>query len=102
MTLREIIKDKEYDIIEVRNIGEIDGKPIDTLFGYCRYHKGQLIPMDGDSYSLDMEVEKYEEWEDTDKNAETNYGTILTVWERVKFVSASQLVNDYKKEKGLI
>jgi len=39
------------------------GEP-DILFGYCAWDGEELISLDGDYYSLDWEVERYEWAED--------------------------------------
>lgn len=57
MKLREIVEGNEYPEIEVRVYGP-DGQ--DMLMGYCSYINGELKSLDGDSYSLDAEINEYE------------------------------------------
>ena len=60
MRLRDIVEGKEFPKIMYRcNPPEGIDKE-DCLVGYCHYTNGQLIPDDGDDYSLDDEIEKYE------------------------------------------
>ena len=61
MKLRDIVEGKEYPKIQVR-IYDINGE--DELFGYCSYTNGELKSLDGDSYSLSMEVNEYGEFDD--------------------------------------
>lgn len=56
MTLYDIVKGKDFPEIEVR-LYEPDGT--DGLFGFCSYINGELISLDGDSYSLDEEIDKW-------------------------------------------
>lgn len=76
--LKEIIEklgNKNYDFIEFRcRWVDENGEEQDDLFGACSYRDGVLIPLDGDSYSLD---DLYTEWEETFSNDKV----ILTVWE---------------------
>ena len=48
---------------------------IDTLFGYCFWNGETLESLDGDSYYLDDEIEKYEYWDD-----------MLIVWFKAKWI----------------
>ena len=56
MTLYDVVKGKDFSEIEVRLYG-LDGE--DDLFGFCSYVNGELKSLDGDSYSLDEEVDKW-------------------------------------------
>lgn len=56
MTLYDVVKGKDFSEIEVRLYGP-DGE--DELFGFCSYINGELKSLDGDSYSLDEEVDKW-------------------------------------------
>ena len=61
MTLGEIIKEKK--VSEVNYISERTMRGNDDWFsGAMAYKNGEIISLDGDTYSLDMEVEKYEWW----------------------------------------
>jgi len=35
-------------------------RKVDAWIGTCKYDNGKLISLDGDSYSLDDEIERYE------------------------------------------
>jgi len=76
--LREIIEklgNKNYTQIICRcKYEDYYGEMHDEFFGGCRYENGELIPLDGDSYSLD---DLYEEWEED--------GEYLTVWESGRY-----------------
>lgn len=49
-----------FDEIQVRcKWKDIDGTDNDDLIGFCQYQNGELIPLDGDNYSLD---DLYVEW----------------------------------------
>lgn len=86
MTLKEIVKGKNYPLIECRLLfTDATGDEQDVFAGYCAYQNEQLVSLDNDSYSLDDEYVKYKEFEmpnDTRlKNTEYPKGTIcLTVW----------------------
>ena len=80
MRLGDLIKsiDENYITIEYRTYtpgGE------DILAGYCRWNGMQLISMDGDSYSLDDEITKYE------INVNTHDKILLTVWYESSWVT---------------
>lgn len=63
MKLSEIIKDKEYPLIEERIIGKLpDGTEYNTLSGKFGYIHGEIIPWDGDVYSMSYEYERFEEF----------------------------------------
>ena len=80
MTLEEIVKGKEIPIIEYRFFADVPGYgQIDTLFGYCAYENGKLKSLDGDTYYLNAEIEKYEWYTDSKKQR------VLCVWESTEF-----------------
>ena len=58
MTLYDVVKGKDFSEIEVRLYGP---NGADELFGFCSYVNGELKSLDGDgdSYSLDEEVDKW-------------------------------------------
>ena len=71
----EKLGNKNYDFIECRcKWIDANGCERDEYFGACSYVDGSLIPLDGDSYSLD---DLYIQWKESiNKN-----GFVLTVWE---------------------
>ena len=93
MRLREILKDKEYPMIEERMFGILPGgTPFNTLSGVFGYMDGKLVSWDGDTYSLHHNYDRFEEFT-LDKDItlraiadhatyECKRGTIcLTVWQ---------------------
>lgn len=60
MTIGELIKDKDYDFIELRiNDPELHR----TVFiGSTKSKNGELISLDGDVYRTDTVVLEHEEW----------------------------------------
>lgn len=64
MKLRDILqKGKPVELIEVRTNDPLED-PEDVyedglLFGYCKWDGKDLIPLDGDFYSLDEEVVRF-------------------------------------------
>lgn len=60
MTIGELIKDKDYDFIELRIY---DSKLHRSVFvGSAKSENGDLISLDGDTYRKESEVLDYEEW----------------------------------------
>lgn len=60
MTIRELIKDKDYDFIELR---VIEPELHNSVFvGTAKSENGELIPLDGDIYRKDVEIIAFEEW----------------------------------------
>jgi len=57
VTVRDILPDRPVPTIMVRTNDPFGG---DTLFGYCSWDGENLIGLDGDDYSLDEMVTKYE------------------------------------------
>lgn len=77
MTINDLIKDKDYDFISLRLKLSED----DVFFGTAKSEHGELIALDGDTYSKDTEVLEYEEWDDPKENI--RYGlTVLITLER--------------------
>lgn len=62
MTVGNLIKNKDYDLIMYRITLPEDFEEKDTLFGYAKSENGELISLDGDSYYKDEEILSYEEW----------------------------------------
>lgn len=64
MKLKELISRKNYDYISIRkDVSGVTGVPEDDIFaGVCYSKGGELFFHDGDNYSEDLEVLRYEEW----------------------------------------
>jgi hypothetical protein len=62
VTVRDIVQDDDYDGIEWRVTSPEDWDEPDMLFGACKFINGELIPLDGDTYSLDEIVVRYQKW----------------------------------------
>lgn len=62
VTVRDIVQDDDYDGIEWRITSPADWDEPDMLFGACKFINGELIPLDGDNYSLDEIVVRYQKW----------------------------------------
>ena len=62
MIVADLIKNKDYDYISWRTFlpDYLDNE--DCFIGACKSVKGELIPLDGDSYSDQEELLDYEEW----------------------------------------
>lgn len=91
--LKEIIEklgNKNYDLIECRCKWTDDEQEHDDLFGYCSYRNGNLVPLDGDFYSLDDLYIEWEEFIDINKKYTDDGGLVLTVWEH------GELSNEWK------
>ena len=76
--LREIIEklgNKNYECISVRCKWTDKGQDYDEYCGDCKYIDGKLIPLDGDSYSIE---DLYFEWEEKEENGVNR----LVVWEK--------------------
>ena len=59
MTVKDLIKEKDYDHISF-HLG--DSLEDSIFFGVAKSENGELIPLDGDSYSENTEVIEHEEW----------------------------------------
>ena len=78
-SLKKIIEElgnKNYKYICCRVKWTEKDVKYDEFFGACSYIDGKLIPLDGDTYSLE---DLYVEWEE-DKDEDDNI--YLTVWEQ--------------------
>ena len=62
MKVKDLIKNKDYDYISWRVTLPDDFDEEDTFFGAAKSIDGELIALDGDIYSEDEEVLRYEEW----------------------------------------
>lgn len=56
MKVKDILPDHPLEKIMVR----VADKGADILIGFCHWTGSELISLDGDSYQLDDEIEKYE------------------------------------------
>lgn len=71
MQVKDLIKNKDYDYISWKI--KLDDADMDILgedsifFGVCRSENGELISMDGDTYSDEEEVLSYAEWSKPEK-----------------------------------
>lgn len=81
-TIGDLIKNKDYDYISYR-LTMID-KSQSFFAGCFRSENGKIISLDGDVYSLDEEVLRYEEWDKPEEGI--NKGLTVVVdydWELV-------------------
>ena len=62
VTVRDIVQDDDYDGIEWRITTPEGWDEPDMLFGACKFINGELITLDGDTYSLDETVVRYQKW----------------------------------------
>lgn len=67
MTIKDLIKNKDYDYISRRVTLPKKAGGRDTFFGCTRSENGKLIPLDGDSYDENTEIVSYEEWSDEEE-----------------------------------
>jgi len=76
MTIKELITKKDYDYVSCHLLVTSDngGQPEEVFAGVFRSEKGEIVSLDGDSYSKEKEVVRFEEWsneEDGIKNGLT-------------------------------
>lgn len=67
MRLKDVLNEfcnRDFQVIEYRSIRSIDSDDVDYLIGFCKYINCGLISVDGDSYSLNDPVAKYELYRD--------------------------------------
>ena len=62
MIVKDLIKDKDYDYISWRTTPPSGWGEASIFLGACKSKNGELISLDGDSYSEDEVVLGYEEW----------------------------------------
>ena len=80
MTIGDLVKNKDYDYISYRLTLRDDS----DIFAGCFASKdGEIIPLDGDTYSKDEEVLSYEEWQ----QSEDNIQNCLTVIVKGEWIS---------------
>ena len=68
MTIKDLIKNKDYDYISWRRISPEDIDGDDIFFGATKSENGKLISLDGDYYSENTEIISYEEWDSLEDN----------------------------------
>ena len=91
MTLKELIKNNDFDYISIRltppprfypdldlnAISPPELLPISEFMG-CAYSKnGNLYPLDGDVYDVDEEVLYYERWSSKEENVQNGVSVVL-------------------------
>lgn len=62
MTIKDLIKQKDYDYIELRELLPEEGSNVQIFIGACKSVGGELISLDGDYYSRQVNIVSYEEW----------------------------------------
>ena len=81
LTVKDLIKDKDYDYISWRiKLDERDREKIgedNIFFGCCRSVGGKLISLDGDIYSERERVLSYEEWSNSVQDIENGLTVIV-------------------------
>ena len=85
MTLKELISKKDYDYIEFRcltppDYAEETGET-EAFYGSGYSKDGIFYPNDHDSYSLEEELERWEEW------SQSGIGNGLTVVEKCAWIT---------------
>lgn len=80
MTIKEILKGKDCEFVEVRKIYEGDGLREDVFTGAFKVVGGEIIPLDHDTYSLAEEYDGYTFWGDGDGKTFNDVNIRLTVW----------------------
>ena len=74
MIIGDLIKNKNYDYVEYR-LTIPNGS--DIFAGCFKSENGEIIPLDGDSYSKNEEVLSYEEW--SKPEADIRHGLTIVV-----------------------
>lgn len=67
MRLKDVLNEfcnRDFQVIEYRSVRSIDSDDVDYLIGFCKYINHGLVSVDGDSYSLNDQVEKYDLYRD--------------------------------------
>ena len=60
MTIEELIKNKDYDFIELRVFDPELHKSV--FIGSAKSINGDLLSLDGDTYRKESEILEYDEW----------------------------------------
>ena len=74
MTIGDLIKNKDYDYVSYRLILP-DGN--DTFAGCFASKGGEIISLDGDTYSNNEEVLNYEEWSSPEDNVQNGLTVVV-------------------------
>lgn len=69
----DLIKNKDYDYVSYR----ISWKDHDIFAGSFKAENGKIIPLDGDTYSLNEEVIRSEEWSNPEKGVENGLTVVV-------------------------
>ena len=76
-TIGELIKDKDYDYVSYRiNYPGCDEEH-GTFAGCFAAVDGRIVPLDGDSYSLEEKVIDSQEWRDSDEGVENGFLVVV-------------------------
>lgn len=62
MTIKDLIKNKNYDCIDIRATPPKGWKVENMLIGYCKSEDGELISLDDDTYDEYEDIISSEEW----------------------------------------
>lgn len=93
ITVGDLIQDEDYDLIEWRATTPPSWDEPDMLFGYCESINGELISLDGDTYSKGEVVVRYQKF----RGGDVENG--LTVVVEAEWYNGLEL-NEYLKNKG--
>lgn len=80
MTVKDLIRKKDYDCIEFRMAlpGNLDKS---VFYGVAKSKNGELISVDGDNYETELgeEILGYEEWSNESKNVKNGLTVIFNI-----------------------
>lgn len=76
-TIGELIKDKDYDYVSYRIDYPGCYEEHGTFAGCFAAVDGRIIPLDGDSYSLEEKVIESQEWRDSDEGVENGFLVVV-------------------------
>lgn len=62
----EYFKDKSYHIVQIHDLTPVGSDDIVGFAGVCRWHNGNLMSIDGDSYTKSMKVYGFKEFRNKD------------------------------------
>lgn len=84
MTVKDLIKNKDYDYISWRiTVPDDFCGPDDMFIGCAKSENGKLISLDGDTiYDESDEVIRYEEWSNPEKDIINGLTVVIEgIWE---------------------